>query len=260
MLLPEPEDAGIECDKLEFRAMLLAMLRAAKHYVLLQSPFLRLQLLKSFVHEIEQCIRRGVVVCLFVQEPEDWHVPRDLLSPVRRAEHEELQSLIDMLVAIGVHVNLRPDIHKKIAVFDGLILFYGTLNFFSYGKSTDSIRRFDSPALALNTIQKENLFCDACYPDDARRRERVTVVSPECSVGKLICDLRERLGLGQRDMASRAKTTRSRLDSIEKEKVFVPVQIFAALCNAAGLDVLVVPRYAVATVKRVLEMIPEPRK
>ena len=260
MLLPEPENAGVEYNKETFRPILLEDMRGARHYVLIQSPFLKLQLLKLFLHEISQCIQRGVVVCLFVCQPEGWDIRRDLLSPITKAEFDELQGIIDMLVAIGVHVNLRRDIHKKLAVIDGLILYYGSLNFFSYGKSTDSTRRYDIPALALNAVETEKLFCDVCRPDAAQPPERVAVISTNSSLGDWVCKLREGLGLGQRTMASKAGTTRSRLDDIEKEKVSVPLRIFANLCRVAGLEVLVVPQYAVAAVKRLVALMPAPKE
>lgn len=261
MGLPEPDHAGVEYNKETFRPAFLEDLRGARHYVLTQSPFLKLQLLKLFLYEISECIQRGVVICLFVLQPNGWEIRRDLLSPIMRAEFAELQGIIDMLVAIGVHVNLRPDIHLKVAVVDGLILYFGSLNFFSYGKSTDSTRRFDVPAIALNAIDTHNLFCAVCNPADAVRVvEPVAIVSAEPSIGDWLTRIREGMGLAQRKMAAEAGTSRSRLDAMEKGKAVIPLQIFADLCRVAGLELLVVPQYAVATVKRLIASMPQPKK
>lgn len=259
--LPQPPEAGVEYYQKNFAERFLADLRSAKQYVLIQTVYIGLQALKVFLHEIAKCIRRGVQVCIFVREPDNWYVHRDLLDPVTQTEFNELQGLIDLLRGYGAHVTMLEDIHVKVAVFDGLIGYSGSLNFFSNGKSTNNTIRFDHPAIALNLQDEHKLFCVECLEAKAHPPAgKMIVIAKESPVGVVLRKLRIENRFSIRSMADRAGLTSSHLHDIEKGHASALTEIFASICQVAGRSVLIVPAYSVEAIRRLVERIPPPKK
>ena len=56
--------------------------------------------------------------------------------------------MIDMLQAEKISVTIRKGIHQKYSVIDKTVVWYGSINFISFGKSEESIMRFESPDIA----------------------------------------------------------------------------------------------------------------
>ncbi len=259
--LPRPAEAGVEYHHHNFREPFLADLRAAKHYVLIQTVYIGLQALKVFLYELVKCIRRGVQVCIFVRQPDNWYVRRDLLDPVTQTEFNELQGIINLLRGYGAHVTMLEDIHVKVAVFDGLISYSGSLNFFSNGKSTNNTIRFDQPAIALNTQEEHKLNCLECLEAKAHPpAERILVLTKETPLGGFLRRLRNEVKLSQRKMAEKAGVSRTHLQELEKGGTSALTESFAALCEVAGRAVVVIPVYCVEPVRLLVAKLAPPNK
>lgn len=258
--LDKPCPTEMEYDLKNFIEPFLRDMRAAQHCAIFYSPFLNLQLLKLFLAEIRRCIARGVRVCFIIVKPKTWDIAPELLDPVVRAENEELASVIKMLESHGCHVNLRTHIHLKIAIFDGMLMYRGSLNFFSHGKSTDSTTRSTNPAKAMNATKEYDIVCAECLAKAVLEKKRMTIISSETAIaiGKLLAKFRAELNLGQRRMASIAGMKRSRLQQIESQKVSTPIEIVVSVCDAVDQAVIIVPKYCVGAISRLIETLPEP--
>lgn len=258
--LDMPCEKEMDYDLKEFVEPFLRDMRAAQRFIVFYGPFLNLQLLKIFLAEIRRCIARGVHVCFIILKPKTWDIPAELQDPVVRAENEELASIVKMLESHRCHVNMRNFIHLKVAIFDGILMYKGSLNFFSYGKSTDSTTRSTNPAKAMNTRKKYDIFCDKCLRKVASEKRVMTIVSRELAIaiGDVLAKFRTELKLGQRAMASIAGTKRSRLHRIENKTSSAPIEIVVSVCDATGRALIIVPKYCVGTINRLIETTPEP--
>jgi phosphatidylserine/phosphatidylglycerophosphate/cardiolipin synthase-like enzyme len=62
-----------------------------------------------------------------------------------------------LLIAAGIEVVFKSNIHQKFAVFDQNIIWYGSINLLSFGRAEESIMRLENPGIAdelLGSIQK----------------------------------------------------------------------------------------------------------
>jgi len=58
-----------------------------------------------------------------------------------------------MLESTGIKVVFKPNIHQKFAVMDQKIVWYGSINLFSYGTAEESIMRLVSYNIAYELIK-----------------------------------------------------------------------------------------------------------
>ena len=62
-----------------------------------------------------------------------------------------------LLVAAGIQVIFKSNIHQKFAICDQKIVWYGSINLLSFGRAEESIMRLENPSIAdelLGSIQK----------------------------------------------------------------------------------------------------------
>jgi len=57
-------------------------------------------------------------------------------------------ALIQSIVDVGIAVIQKPNIHRKFAVADQNIVWYGNINLMSYGCAEESIMRFENMEIA----------------------------------------------------------------------------------------------------------------
>lgn len=254
--LDQPCPAEMEYDSTEFVEPFLRDLTDAQNFVILYSPYLRLQVLKIFLAEIQRCIARGVRICFIIVKPKMWDIAPELLDPVVRAEYTELAAIIKMLESQGCHVNFRRHIHLKIAIFDGILMYRGSLNFFSYGKSTDSTTRHTNPAKALNAAKTYDISCACCREEFKAAKQHVQLISPETDIAGLLSTLRSGVKISQRKLAASSGIGRSNVQRAEGKKRSVGVPELARVCDVTDQAILIVPKYSVAAIKRLVEKLP----
>jgi len=59
---------------------------------------------------------------------------------------------IEYMRELGLNVSLKSMFHQKFAVIDGRIVWYGSINFLSYGASEENVMRFRSAQVASELI------------------------------------------------------------------------------------------------------------
>ena len=75
----------------------------------------------------------------------------------REKDRPALEETLALFHAAGVQVVFKSNIHQKFAIFDQKIVWYGSINLLSFGRSEESIMRLENPSIAdelLGSIQK----------------------------------------------------------------------------------------------------------
>lgn len=74
----------------------------------------------------------------------------------KETDRRTIEEAMALLTAAGVHVIFKSHIHQKFAIFDQKIVWYGSINLLSFGRSEESIMRLESSIIAeelLGSIQ-----------------------------------------------------------------------------------------------------------
>jgi phosphatidylserine/phosphatidylglycerophosphate/cardiolipin synthase-like enzyme len=64
--------------------------------------------------------------------------------PVKDFEQKDrfaIQNALDLLTTNGIHLVFKNNIHQKFSIMDQRLVWYGSINFLSYGSSQESIMR-----------------------------------------------------------------------------------------------------------------------
>ena len=125
-------------DGKSFYPVFLQDLKATDREILIVSPFMRKNRLKQLLPVFTEAVQRGVSVSVVTRPPEDFTGENAVLTK------ENLQTL----ESAGVKVILKSSFHQKFTVLDNKTVWYGSVNFLSFGTNEESIMRFDSFDLA----------------------------------------------------------------------------------------------------------------
>ena len=94
--------------------------------------------LTSLVKQLSAMILRGVSVTVVVRPPEDF----------RESERETVVQNEAYLKEYGITVRHKSNFHQKFTIVDQKTVWYGSVNFLSFGTHEESIMRFDSDEIA----------------------------------------------------------------------------------------------------------------
>jgi len=111
---------------------------SAKNEVFIVSPYIGKRRLPQMINILTTAINNGPRVTV-VTRPETDYKEKDRIS---------VQEMITTLRNAGINVILKANIHQKFAVIDQRIVWYGSINLLSFGKSEESIMRLDSLNIA----------------------------------------------------------------------------------------------------------------
>ncbi len=109
-------------------------LETARKSIVLFSPFATEAGTSRWIELLRAAVLRGVHVRLLTQPPVDGDADLALAS----------RQLVQSLRSIGVVVDLRLQMHEKIAVIDGNVLWHGSLNVLSHRNTHESVLRIES--------------------------------------------------------------------------------------------------------------------
>lgn len=113
-------------------------LEQARREILIVSPFLRTGRITQLGAVLSKIAFNGVSVVVLTRPPEDFG-EKDRVAAAQG---------IAMLESYGVQVRFRSDFHQKFTLIDQSIVWYGSINFLSFGKADESIMRFESTEIA----------------------------------------------------------------------------------------------------------------
>lgn len=117
-------------------------IRNAKSEILIVSPFMRKSRITQILRLMSEALLNRVKIVVVTRPAEDF--------PER-----EKKSVLDntqKLCGYGVEVRYKSGFHQKFTVIDGKIVWYGSVNFLSFGTAEESIMRFTSHDIAGKLI------------------------------------------------------------------------------------------------------------
>ena len=83
-------------------------------------------------------IESGVKVTVVTRPPEDF----------KEKDRDTVNACADKLQENGVIVSYKSDFHQKFTVVDQFVVWYGSVNFLSFGTHEESIMRFENADIA----------------------------------------------------------------------------------------------------------------
>ena len=83
--------------------------------------------------------------------------------------NQTTQGILDLLQGAGVSVVPRPNIHRKFALIDQRVVWYGSINLLSFGSAEESIMRLESPNIACELSKCGKIW--KCEPNVSRSRQ-----------------------------------------------------------------------------------------
>jgi hypothetical protein len=122
------------------------LLNAARE-ILIVSPFVTKRRVSQMQPFLTAALDRKVKVVVVTRPATDF----------KEKDRPALEETLALFPAAGIQVVFKSNIHQKFALFDQKIVWYGSINLLSFGRSEESIMRLENPSIAdelLGSIQK----------------------------------------------------------------------------------------------------------
>ena len=113
-------------------------LSIANQEIIIVSPFLRKHRLLQMIQVLSHAVMNSVKITVLTRPPDDF----------KEADRQVVNENISLLEGAGIHVVLKKAIHQKFTIIDQYIVWYGSINFLSFGSSEETIMRLESHAIA----------------------------------------------------------------------------------------------------------------
>ena len=110
--------------------------------ILIVSPFMRKARITQMLKILSPLIMNKVEVTVVTRPPDDF-------------KDKNKQAVIDcteQLKQYGIKVVYKSDFHQKFAIIDQSVVWYGSVNFLSFGTHEESIMRFENGDVAHQLI------------------------------------------------------------------------------------------------------------
>lgn len=117
-------------------------IRTAAKEILIVSPFMRKGRITQLIKTITEAILNGASVTIVTRPPQDF----------KDKDRETVAKNISLLQDYGIKVIQKSDFHQKFTIIDQEIVWYGSVNFLSFGISEESIMRFTNADIAEQLI------------------------------------------------------------------------------------------------------------
>lgn len=113
-------------------------LQAACSEILIVSPFMRKSRITGLMKTLTPIIESGAKVTVVTRPPDDF----------KERERDIVTECAEKLCENGVTVKYKSDFHQKFTVIDQSVVWYGSVNFLSFGTHEESIMRFENSDIA----------------------------------------------------------------------------------------------------------------
>lgn len=114
----------------------------AKKEILIVSPFMRKGRLTQIMTILSPMIMKSIEVTVITRPPEDF----------KDKNRDVIKECIKYLKQYGIRVIFKSDFHQKFAIIDQLTVWYGSVDFLSFGSHEESIMRFENSKIAQQLI------------------------------------------------------------------------------------------------------------
>ena len=133
-------------DGQSFYPVFCADLASASKEILIVSPFMRKNRIVQTVKLLSSKIVNGTAVTVVTRPPEDY----------KESERDTVMQNAALLEYAGITVHFKSAFHQKFTVVDDQTVWYGSVNFLSFGAHEESIMRFENPEIAGALIDTVN--------------------------------------------------------------------------------------------------------
>lgn len=133
-----PANPDLIYDGKTFYPVFCEDIRAAKHEILIVSPFVRKSRVTQIARVLSEPLLGGATAVVVTRPPEDFP----------EKDRKTVTENTNRLRAFGVEVRYKSGFHQKFAIVDEQIVWYGSVNFLSFGASEESVMRFTSQDIA----------------------------------------------------------------------------------------------------------------
>ncbi|MBN2242584.1 MAG: DEAD/DEAH box helicase family protein [Acidobacteria bacterium] len=116
---------------------------AAQRQILIVSPFVRRRRALQMLQQLKTAISGNVRVVVVTRPPGEY----------KPADQSASREILNLFGKNGIHVVLKPNIHQKFAIMDEKVIWYGSINYLSYGSAEESIMRIESAHIANELIK-----------------------------------------------------------------------------------------------------------
>ena len=113
-------------------------LREAAKEILIVSPFMRKSRITQLKRALDVSLLNGITITVVTRPPSEY----------KGKEQETIKRNIEDLTEYGVKVITRTSFHQKFTIVDGQIVWYGSINFLSFGITEESVMRFTNHDIA----------------------------------------------------------------------------------------------------------------
>lgn len=113
-------------------------IRNAKSEILIVSPFMRKSRITQILRILSEAMLNKAKVIVITRPAEDFP-EKDQKAVIENAQRLE---------TYGIEVRHKSGFHQKFTVIDGQVVWYGSVNFLSFGTAEESIMRFTSHDIA----------------------------------------------------------------------------------------------------------------
>jgi hypothetical protein len=111
---------------------------SASKNIIIVSPYMRKNRLTQMVGLLSKAVINGVKIIVCTRPPEDF----------KELDCETLIQNAEYLKNANIQVMFKSNIHQKFTIIDENVVWYGSVNFLSFGSSEESIMRLESYDIA----------------------------------------------------------------------------------------------------------------
>ena len=132
------EKIGVIFDDRSFLPVFERDIQLAKHEIVICSPFMRKMRTMQMMKLLSLAQINGVRVTIITRPADSYKL----------IDQPGIIELLQILCHADICVIRKSNVHQKFAVFDQNTVWYGSINFFSYGSAEESIMRFENMEIA----------------------------------------------------------------------------------------------------------------
>ncbi len=112
--------------------------------ILIVSPFVKKRRMTQMLQHLQNVLDRNIMITIVTRPVKDF----------KEKDRPAHQKNLDLLKKNGINLILKSKIHQKFSIIDQRVVWYGSINFLSYGNSQESLMRIESSNIANELLQR----------------------------------------------------------------------------------------------------------